>query len=147
MRALPCSPIGSPPAASPMLRDLVDAVRRHQPFWIEVVSGCILVLWALVSMFGPDPLDRWPTMKIATELIPEAVWNWGALFFGTCQLLGLLSDNRITRCAAAGAACGFWGVLTITVQIAVPWAPANVLYFGYWVGNLGPVFLLLRERT
>lgn len=119
---------------------------RREPWWAEFWSGIVAVAWAALSYVNAADLSTWPSMRVLTSLGDERFWNLVAFGLGLAQIVFLLLDERWLRWCAALALCWFWGVLTVGVWQAVPWAPFAALYAGWCGINIFSILRLLRPN-
>ena len=121
------------------------AMFRREPWWAEFWSAAVAIAWSLLSVVGADPLRDWPSMRLLSELGGDRFWHVAALGLGSAQLVFLVLDERWLRGGTAIAMGGFWGVLTVGVWAALPWAPGVAVYAGWCGINLFSITRLLRH--
>lgn len=126
-----------------MVRFAQDVFRRD-PWWAEFWSAVTALTWAGLSRASSGELRDWPSMRILIELGDDQSWQLIGLFLGGSQLLFLLCNQRWLRWCAAFLLCWFWGVLTVGVWGAVPWAPGLAVYAGWCGINVFSILRLLR---
>lgn len=122
------------------------AIFHREPWWAEFWSALTAVLWSLLSFASMGALGYWPSMRVLTELGGDRFWHVTGVAMGTMQLLFLLWDQRWLRWGAAVGLCWFWGVLTLGVWVATPWAPAVAVYASWCGINLFSILRLLRHH-
>lgn len=119
---------------------------HREPWWAEFWSALTAVLWSSLSFASMGALRYWPSMRVLTELGGDRFWHVAGVTMGAMQLLFLLWDQRWLRWGAAVGLCWFWGVLTLGVWVATPWAPAVAVYAGWCGINLFSILRLLRHH-
>ncbi len=131
--------------ASDGLRRVVSAMLRREPWWAEFWSALTALAWAGLSVASVSELRDWPSMRVLTEIGGDRFWHVVGFGSGLSQLLFLLWDQRWLRWGAAVVLCWFWGVLTVGVWQAVPWAPGVAVYAGWCGINMFSILRLLRR--
>ena len=119
---------------------------RREPWWAEFWSAMTAVMWSSLSFASMGALQYWPSMRVLTELGGDRFWHVAGVGMGAMQFLFLLCDQRWLRWGAAIGMCWFWGVLTLGVWVATPWAPAVAIYAGWCGINLFSILRLLRHH-
>lgn len=119
---------------------------RREPWWAEFWSAVTAVSWSGLSFASMGALRFWPSMRVLSELGGDRFWHLAGVGLGMTQMLFLLCDHRWLRWGAAVALCWFWGVLTMGVWAATPWAPAVAVYAGWCGINLFSILRLLRHH-
>ena len=128
----------------PLLRGVATTFRR-EPWWAEFWSAMTAVWWSALSFASMDPLRGWPSMRVLSELGGDRFWHLVGVGLGGAQMVFLLCDHRWLRWVAAVALCYFWGVLTLGVWAATPWAPSTAIYAGWCGINVFSILRLLRH--
>lgn len=123
-----------------------SSIFRREPWWAEFWSAMTAVMWSLLSSVSMGALRYWPSMRVLTELGGDRFWHVAGVAMGAMQFLFLLYDQRWLRWGAAIGMCWFWGVLTLGVWVATPWAPAVAVYAGWCGINLFSILRLLRHH-
>ena len=127
-----------------LLRGACNIFRR-EPWWAEFWSALTAVSWSVLSFASMDALRFWPSMRVLLELGGDRFWHVAGVGLGMMQLLFLVCDQRWLRWGASLALCWFWGVLTMGVWVATPWAPGVAVYAGWCGVNLFSILRLLRH--
>ena len=127
------------------LMQTVAAILLREPWWAEFWSASTVLAWASMSSFSGTPLEVWPSMRVLLHLTSDRGWHEIGFGLGVSQLVFLMFDRRWLRWGAAVALSWFWGVLTLGVWEAVPWAPAVAVYAGWCGINAFSILRLLRH--
>ncbi len=118
---------------------------KREPWWAEFWSAITAVFWAALSYASFHSLHDAPSMQVLEEIGNDQIWHLVGLVLGVSQMIFLVCDQRWMRWAAAVALCWFWGVLTLGVWTALPWAPAAAVYAGWCGINVFSILRLLRH--
>ena len=122
------------------------AVFWREPWWAEFWSAATALAWSYLSYVSRLDLAQWPSMQVLTDVADGRAWHAIAMGLGVAQLLFLLLDQRWMRWGIAIAMCWFWGVLTLGVWAATPWAPGVAVYAGWCGTNVFSILRLIRHH-
>lgn len=125
---------------SAFLRDIL----RREIWWAEFWSGMTALGWAWLSYASVEDLAYWPSMHVLVQIGNDRFWHVIAFGLGISQLVFLMFNHRGLRWGAALLMCWFWGVLTLGVWVATPWAPGVAVYAGWCGINVFSILRLLR---
>ena len=126
------------------LASALAAILRREVWWAEFWSAATALIWGTLSYWSVQELAVWPSMRVLLEIGGDRFWNTVSLGLGAAQVVFLLLNQRVLRWLAALVMCWFWGVMSLGVWYATPWAPAVAVYAGWCGINVFSILRLLR---
>lgn len=132
------------------LREFIEHLRRvfdKTPWYAELASAVTAIVWSLVAWVSPDDMNTWRSMGFLVRLATDDHIQSIGLFLGAAQFIALISNRRWRRWVASLLMCWFWSLLTVSVWVAVPWAPEVAVYAGWVAVNVCSIMRLLRRNV
>jgi hypothetical protein len=127
-----------------MPRQLLERVRKHDPFVIEMCGGLGILGWGVaVSISGSDNLL---TYSMLTKYhVPLLMWCYWAMISGAAQLIFTLRDYRPGRLACAWSQVLLFNTLGVVILKGPDPGPGYCLYFSFGLGALWSVLHLTQR--
>lgn len=126
---------------------------EREPWMFEVIFGCGTTLFFFLAWADWRDGPSFGSLRILSEVRPEAFWHWTGLLGGAAQCCAALTTgtclegNRMKwpRWIAAGWLACLWGSMAGGAWLASPWTPTAVLYAACSAANLYVALHVLWE--
>lgn len=115
---------------------LAFRLRTHEPFYIEVLSGCAAVVWGVYSHLSHFRLEDSPLYRPMTQVLAGTYIETLSVLLGLLQLALLYENRPAHRAACAGVLAMWWAIPAKLILQAETGGPAAMVYGVYGVvGN------------
>lgn len=115
---------------------LAFRLRTHEPFYIEVLSGCAAIVWGCYSNLSSLRLEDSPLYQPMTQVLTGSHIEILSILLGLLQLFLLYENRPVHRAACAGVLAMWWAVPAKLILQAQTGGPAAMVYGVYGViGN------------
>ena len=120
---------------------------RHEPFYIEWVSGLSILGWAIVSWSAGARLADQASYALIVRILTDDQWEGLLAALGVMQLCSVAVDIKWLRWTSAFLMSWLWFFLASAIWEATPGAPGGWLYATQGVANLLTVALLMGNSV
>lgn len=111
-------------------------LRTHEPFYIEVLSGCAAIVWGTYSHLSSLRLEDSLLYRPMTQVLAGSYIETLSVLLGLLQLVLLYENRPAHRAACAGVLAMWWAIPAKLILQAETGGPAAMVYGVYGVlGN------------